>query len=69
MIKLNEMKYTTGRHGDTAIETSKVIIYIGEDRYRMTQSVDGKLNVNKISDGDSDKIRVWPCYANEIEIN
>ena len=63
------MKYTTGRHGDTTVKTDKVIIYIGEDRYRLTESVDGKLTVNKMSDGLSDNINVHPRYANEIEVS
>jgi hypothetical protein len=62
------MKYTTKKHGDETIQTDKIIIYIGEDRYRLTESVDGKLNINKISDGLSDNININPRYANEIEI-
>lgn len=63
------MKYTTGRHGDTAVKADKIIVYIGEDRYRLTESVDGKLTVNKMSDGLSDDINIHPRYANEIDVS
>ena len=63
------MKYTTGRHGDKATETNKVIVYIGLDRYRLTESNNGKLTINKMSDGDNDNMQVYPRYANEIDIS
>ncbi|MDH4127134.1 MAG: hypothetical protein OEV44_00160 [Spirochaetota bacterium] len=63
------MKYTTGKHGDTAIEANKIIVYIGENRYRLTESIDGKLTVNKMSDGLNDNINIHPRYANEIEVS
>ena len=49
-------------------EVKRVKVMIGENKYYLTESVDGKLNINKISDGDSDELKVFPRYANEIEL-
>tara|TARA_R110000868_G_scaffold76573_2_gene220097 strand:- start:29775 stop:29966 length:192 start_codon:yes stop_codon:yes gene_type:complete len=63
------MEYTAGRLDDEKIETNRLIVFIGENRYRLTESVDGKLTMNKMSDGDSDDIRIHPRYSNEIEVS
>ena len=63
------MKIVTGRLGDNAEEVQRIIVLIGEDRYRITESVDGKMTINKTSDGVSDNINVHPRYANEIDIS
>lgn len=49
-------------------DVKRVVISIGEVRYNLSESVDGKLVVNKISDGDTDYLMVFPRYANEIEL-
>lgn len=49
-------------------QTNTITIFIGEDRYRLTE-VDGMLSINKMSDGETDNIRIHPRYTNEIEIN
>lgn len=62
------MKIQLGRDAQ-CIETDKrVKVEIGENKYYLTESVDGKLNINKISDGDTDAIMVFPRISNEIEI-
>lgn len=62
------MKIKTNRSTDP-IENNYLIIYIGEDVYRITESIDGKLSINKTSDGDTDMIRVHPRSGNEIDIS
>jgi hypothetical protein len=48
---------------------NKVTITIGEDKYRLTMSVDRKLVINKISsDSSVEHMTVFPRYANEIEV-
>lgn len=38
--------------------------------YRISESVDGKLNINKVSlDGDDDYLRIHPRSGNEIELS
>jgi hypothetical protein len=61
------MKFISKRD-DVPEEVKSITIYIGLERYRITESVDGKMNINKMSDGDSDNIQVHPRYANEIEL-
>jgi hypothetical protein len=50
------MKIVTGRLEDNAEEVQRIVVFIGENRYRITESVDGKMTINKISDGLSDDI-------------
>jgi len=63
------MEYTANRHGDPTTKVNKIIIYIGENRYRLTESENGKLNITKISDGVSDNINIQPVLSNVIEIS
>ena len=63
------MKIITGRLEDNAKEIQRIVLFIGENRYRITESVDGKMTINKMSDGISDNINVHPRYANEIDIS
>ena len=48
-------------------ETNTVIIHIGETRYRMKESIEGRLEINKHDLDDTD-ISVKPQYANQITI-
>ena len=59
------MEYKVGRD-ETPIEFKRMVISIGNIDYRITESVDGKLNINK--SGDENGLRVYPRYANEIEV-
>lgn len=62
------MKIRTIRNVDPE-EVNLLVVYIGEDWYRITESIDGKLNINKSSDGDNELISIHPRMANEIEIS
>ena len=63
------MKTQTKRN-EEFIDLYSVTIEIGGNRYRLSQSVDGRLIVNKISlDGNDDYMRVHPKSGNEIEIS
>jgi hypothetical protein len=52
---------------ETPQEVKQVIIYIGEDRYTCKESF-GRLEITKISDGDSDIINVQPRSGNQIDL-
>lgn len=62
------MKFKTVRD-EEPVEVKLITIYIGEERFRISESVDGKLNINKYSDGDSDLIKIYPRTGNEIELS
>lgn len=62
------MKYKTTR-GEELSETKMITIIIGEDTYRITESNDGKLNINKTSNSNDDLIRIHPRTGNEIELS
>jgi len=61
------MKYKINKD-DEPTEVKTVMIYIGLDRYRLTQSNNDKLQINKMSDGIEENIIVFPRMANVIEI-
>jgi hypothetical protein len=61
------MKFKTKRD-DEPQEVTTVTIYIGLERFRLSESVDGKLTINKYSDGDSDLLQIFPRTGNEIEL-
>ncbi len=62
------MKIKIERNGK--IENNKyLVVYINDDRYRITESIDGKLTINKTSDGDSDLMNLHPRSGNEIDIS
>lgn len=62
------MKFKAKRD-DEPQEVTAVTMYIGLERYRLTESKDGKLNIIKFSDGESDLIKIFPRAGNEIELN
>ena len=62
------MKYKTTREEELS-ETKMITIIIGEDRYRITESNDGKLNINKTSNSNDDLMRIHPRTGNKIEIS
>jgi len=58
------------KRGDDFIESTKVTIEIGDYSYRLSESIDGRLVINKISYvGDDDYVRVHPRSGNEIELS
>ena len=62
------MKIKTERQGEIT-ENKYLVVYIGDDRYRITESIDGKLCINKTSDGDSHLVKIHPRSGNEIELS
>lgn len=57
-----EVKSTSGTK-----EIRYINITIGNNRYRVSESIDGKLCINK-SDGDDGSLMVFPRTSNEIEL-
>lgn len=49
------------------IEAKKVLIEVGGSKFRITESVDGKLTINKYN-YDDQALAVYPRYANEIDV-
>lgn len=62
------MKYKTTREEELS-ETKMISIIIGDDTYRITESNDGKLNINKTSNSNDDLIRIHPRTGNKIELS
>ena len=62
------MKLKKERH-EEPIDVKIITIYIGEERFRLSESIDGKLSINKYSDGDSDLIKIHPLTGNKIELS
>lgn len=58
----------TTKRGDEPQEVKMVTIQIGNSTYRCTESVDGKLNINKTTKDDMELMLVNPRSGNEIEI-
>lgn len=52
---------------DALTECSRVDVIIGTNTYHLSESIDGKLNINK-SDGDDGALQVFPRSSNVIEI-
>ena len=65
------MRAKLKRNGETVdVEFSTITLEINGTVFRLKQSVDDKLTINKISsDGTDDVIRVFPRTGNEIEVN
>lgn len=49
-------------------ECNFIEVSIGSDRFKISESVDGKLNINKISLDDTE-IKIFPRHSNEIELS
>ena len=63
------MKILTKR-GEEPQEVTRVTITIGNTNYYLTESVDGKLTVNKTTtDGLNELLWVNPRSGNEIELD
>jgi hypothetical protein len=62
------MTIRTEREGEE-IEVKRLRVYIGEDTYRLFETVDGRLEINKTSNSPDQSIRVHPRSGNEIEIS
>jgi hypothetical protein len=63
------MKIQTKRQ-EEFIDVTTATIEINGNRYRLSETFDGRLTVNKISiDGNDDYIRVHPRSGNEIDVS
>lgn len=63
------MEIRTTRQTEKTQEVSILIVYIGLDRYSIKETNDGRLQINKVSDGETDLIRVHPRSGNKIELS
>ena len=63
------MQIRTERGTEERTDVKMLVVYIGDDRYRISESVDGRICINKTSDGETDLIRIHPRSGNEIELN
>ena len=52
---------------EAILDGKKVIIKIGDETYRISESIDHKLVINK-TNIEGDALCVFPRYANEIEV-
>ena len=50
------------------IEVNNVTVVIGELRYKVSESIDGGLVINKVDFEKNSAMSVLPQYANQIEI-
>ena len=61
------MKIRTNRR-ENIIDTDYLVVFIGEDMFRITESIDGKINILKTSDESNQEIMVFPRSSNVIEV-
>lgn len=53
------------------VHAKNITVHVGTNRYCLTESVDGKLNVVKYSEADDnndDLLKIFPRSGNEIEL-
>jgi len=63
------MTIRTERTQREAIEVKWLTVYIGEDTYRLSETIDGRLEVIKTTNSIDQSLRVHPRSGNEIEIS
>tara|TARA_Y100000361_G_scaffold109200_1_gene99113 strand:+ start:179 stop:370 length:192 start_codon:yes stop_codon:yes gene_type:complete len=63
------MNIRTKRQDEEKKDVKMLVIYIGDDTYRVSESIDGRLCINKTSCGETDLIRIHPRSGNEVEIS
>ena len=67
-IKLKIMKLKLNRE-DNSQEVKRIYLEIGDNMFTLTETVDGKLNVNKVSiERNKDILSVFPRSGNEIQL-
>lgn len=63
------MKIQTKRQ-EEFIDVTTATIEINGNRYRLSETIDGRLTINKISlDGNDDDIKIHPRSGNEIDVS
>ena len=63
------MEIRTTRQTEEKQNVNILIVYIGEDKYSLKETNDGRLRITKVSDGESDLIKIHPRTGNEIELS
>jgi|AntRauTorckE5430_2_1112549.scaffolds.fasta_scaffold205556_1 hypothetical protein len=63
------MTIRTERTQREAIEVKWLTVYIGENTYRLFETIDGRLEVIKTTNSIDQSLRVHPRSGNEIEIS
>lgn len=63
------MEIRTTRQTEEKQNVNILIVYIGDDRYSLKETNDGRLQIIKVSDGESDLIKIHPRTGNEIELS
>lgn len=63
------MKLQLKREGEI-IDIKNFAIEVDGKRYRISETIDGRVKINKVSiDADDDYIRVHPVTGNEIDVS
>ena len=63
------MKIQLKRDGEI-LEIKKFAIEVNGNRYRISETIEGRVTINKVStDGDDDYIKVHPRSGNEIDVS
>lgn len=62
------MEISTTRLTDHKEKVNVLIVHIGEDRYSLKETNDGRLQINKVSDNGNHSMRIYPRSGNEIEL-
>lgn len=61
------MKYSIKRGGEPK-EIDKIEIFIEDRKYKLTETVDGKLELQKSTTGNTEEIIVFPKVSNVIDV-
>lgn len=63
------MKLQLKREGEI-IDIKNFAIEVNGNRYRISETIDGRVTINKYSlDGEDDYIKIHPISGNEIDIS
>jgi len=61
------MKYSTKRN-ESPIDVDKIDVFIGDCKYRLTETIEGKLEICKTTEGDQEEMLVFPRVSNVIDL-
>jgi hypothetical protein len=64
-----KIKIVGGEPATFAHEITALQIIIGSKTFRVNETVDGKLTINKTDDEGKDSMNIHPVAGNEIEIS
>jgi len=63
------MKVRVKRNEQKLIETDAIIIFVGGHRFRIMDTDNYTISINKMSDSFTDDINIFPRSSNKIEIS